>query len=182
MEYFDVVDENGQPTGDTVSRKEAHEKGIAHRTAHVWLVRERAGEIEILLQKRSQDKDAFPGQLDTSSAGHIPQGEEPADSALRELKEELGVLAEKKDLHDIGHFFISYDKVFHGNLFRDREYVYVYYLREERDEEDFTIQKEELDSVVWQKFSEVYEARKKEDPRYCVPLKGLEILKNALDI
>ncbi len=182
MEYFDVVDEYGQPSGEVVSRKEAHEKGIAHRTAHVWLVRERAGEIEVLLQKRSQNKDAFPGQLDTSSAGHIPQGQEPEESALRELKEELGITAEEKDLHYIGHFLISYEKIFHDHLFRDHEYVNIYYLREERDEKDFTIQKEELDSVVWQKFSEVYEARKKEDPRYCVPLKGLEILKNALDI
>ena len=35
MEYFDIVDENGNPTGEIVSRDEAHDKGIRHRTAHV---------------------------------------------------------------------------------------------------------------------------------------------------
>jgi len=39
MEYFDITDDNGIPTGGTVSRSEAHEKGISHRTAHIWIVR-----------------------------------------------------------------------------------------------------------------------------------------------
>lgn len=34
-ELFDVIDENGSATGQTVTRSEAHEKGIMHRTAHV---------------------------------------------------------------------------------------------------------------------------------------------------
>lgn len=93
MEYFDIVDEAGTPTGEIVSRAEAHEQGILHRTAHVWIVRERNGRTEVLLQKRSENKDSFPGMYDTSSAGHIPAGDEPLPSALRELKEELGVTA-----------------------------------------------------------------------------------------
>ena len=36
MEFLDVVDESGNPTGETVSRSDAHRKGIAHRTSHVW--------------------------------------------------------------------------------------------------------------------------------------------------
>lgn len=30
MEFLDVVDESGNPTGETVSRSDAHRKGIAH--------------------------------------------------------------------------------------------------------------------------------------------------------
>ena len=41
MEFFDITDENGTPTGETVSRSEAHDKGISHRTAHIWIVRKR---------------------------------------------------------------------------------------------------------------------------------------------
>lgn len=33
-EIFDIVDENGQPTGETVTRSQAHAEGIRHRTAH----------------------------------------------------------------------------------------------------------------------------------------------------
>ena len=93
MEIFDVVDEEGRPTGETVSRQEAHEKGIRHRTAHIWVIRREPGKggIQILLQKRAMDKDSFPGQYDTSSAGHIHAGDEPRISAVRELQEELGI-------------------------------------------------------------------------------------------
>ena len=52
-ELFDIVDENGNPTGKTVSRSEAHAKGIRHRTAHIWVIRDNEGKKEVLLQKRS---------------------------------------------------------------------------------------------------------------------------------
>ena len=93
MEYLDIVDENGNPTGETVERAYAHRNGVRHRTAHVWIVRECDGRTQILLQKRSMKKESFPGLFDTSSAGHIPSGSDPIESALRELLEELGIEA-----------------------------------------------------------------------------------------
>ena len=83
MEIFDICDENGLPTGRTVERGEAHRAGILHRTAHVWLIREEAGRTQVLLQKRSRNKDSFPGLYDTSSAGHVPAGSEVLPSARR---------------------------------------------------------------------------------------------------
>ena len=73
-EILDIVDENGIPTGQTVDRETAHLKGIPHRTAHVWLLRVKNGKVQILLQKRADNKSAFPGCYDISSAGHIPAG------------------------------------------------------------------------------------------------------------
>ena len=46
-ELFDIVDENGNPTGETVSRSEAHAKGIMHRTAHIWVIRDNEGKKEV---------------------------------------------------------------------------------------------------------------------------------------
>ena len=39
MEYLDIVDENGQPTGETVSRDVAHRDGIRPHREHrfLWL-------------------------------------------------------------------------------------------------------------------------------------------------
>ena len=62
MERLDIVDENGEPTGDTVERSRAHREGIRHRTAHVWLVRIRDGRAQILLQKRSR-MQRFPSGM-----------------------------------------------------------------------------------------------------------------------
>ena len=101
MEYLDIVDEMGNPTGEIVEREYAHRHGIRHRTSHVWLLRKKQ-DVEILLQKRSLNKDSYPGCYDISSAGHIPAGSDFETSALRELKEELGVEATKGELHYIG--------------------------------------------------------------------------------
>lgn len=43
MEYLDIVDEVGNPTGEIVEREYAHRHGIRHRTSHVWLLRKKAG-------------------------------------------------------------------------------------------------------------------------------------------
>ena len=86
MELFDVIDSKGNPAGQIVSREKAHAEGIPHRTAHIWIIRKKEGRVQILLQKRSQNKDSFPGKFDTSSAGHIQAGDEPLESALREQK------------------------------------------------------------------------------------------------
>ena len=53
---------------------------------------------DLLLQKRSKEKDSFPGCYDISSAGHISAGDEPLETALRELEEELGIKAEPEQL------------------------------------------------------------------------------------
>ena len=55
MEYFDIVDEKGNPLGGQVEREIAHRDGIMHRTAHIWVVRRETGEV--LLQKRCLAKD-----------------------------------------------------------------------------------------------------------------------------
>ena len=118
QELFDITDEKGIPTGKIVSREEAHEKGILHRTAHIWIIRKKEASYEVLLQKRSANKDSFPLMYDTSSAGHIQAGDEPLESALRELFEELGIRAKKEELSFVGIFRKQFEKEF-GLLLRN---------------------------------------------------------------
>ena len=47
MEILDICDELGNPTGKTVERKIAHQQGILHRTAHVWILRKKENKIQI---------------------------------------------------------------------------------------------------------------------------------------
>lgn len=114
MELFDIVDENGEPTGVIKERSKVHADGDLHRTSHVWIVKDNLkGGLDILLQKRSQDKDSFPGCYDISSAGHIPAGAGYIDSAIRELKEELGIDAAVEELEERMIRHISYSRVFY---------------------------------------------------------------------
>ena len=181
MEYLDICDEKGLPTGETVSREQAHRDGILHRTAHVWVVRECAGQKQVLMQKRSEEKDSFPGMYDTSSAGHIPAGSEPLPSALRELQEELGIAADKEQLHFAGNFRTQYEKTFRGKLFRDNEVTFVYVYREPVDIASLTLQESEVEEVQWFGLNEVYEEIRVSRARFCVPTGGLNVLIRYLE-
>ena len=181
MEYFDIVDEYGVPTGETVSRETAHREGIRHRTAHVWIVRKTdSGGYLALLQKRSLQKDSFPGMYDTSSAGHIPAGEETLHSALRELKEELGIEATPGQFSYAGMFQIQYEKVFHEHIFRDNEIASVYVYQEPVAIEDLTLQESEVSEVRWFDLNEVWNEIKTDRSRFCVPTDGLRVLREYL--
>ena len=182
MEIFDICDEMGNPTGETVERSTAHREGICHRASHIWIIRRVQGRVQVLLQKRSANKDSFPGQYDTSSAGHIQAGDEPLESAIRELKEELGIDAGKEDFEFIGTFRVNFEKEFHGRLFKDNEVAFVYIYNKEVDEDKLTLQAEEVESVKWFDLEEVYEGKKRHDETFCVPLQSLEMLKNSLGI
>lgn len=180
MEIFDIVDENGIPTGETVDRLTAHENGIRHRTAHMWVIRENEGKTQVLLQKRSRNKDSFPGRFDTSSAGHIRAGDEPIESAIRELDEELGIKASEKDLEFIGTFIVRFDKEFHGKMFKDNEIAFVFICRKNVNKDELRLQEEEVEQVEWFDLDYVYAECKKHNQFFCVPVKGLEVLINYI--
>lgn len=178
-EYLDVVDENGLPTGETVERSVAHREGIPHRTAHLWLLRKHAGRIQVLLQKRAQTK-SFPGFYDISSAGHIPAGQDYLASAVRELKEELGITAEESDLVYCGRMTINWDDVFFGVPYHDRQYTKIFLLWADIDEREFELQKEEVDGILWIDLEECMERVAAGSIKNCIPLEELRIVYAAV--
>ena len=180
MEYLDIVDENGMPTGEIVPREIAHREGIRHRTAHVWVVRKTDVGYDILLQKRSMEKESFPGLYETSSAGHSPAGEEPLPSALRELSEELGIAAEPEELIHVGTFRIQCEKEFHGRLFRDNEVTQVFVYAKPVEIERLTLQASEVDEVRWFDLEEIWAEIHRSRKRICVPTAGLNVLRQYL--
>ena len=180
MELFDIIDENGDPTGQTIERSSAHAEGIPHRTAHIWIIRRRNEKTEILLQKRSRNKDSFPGKFDTSSAGHIQAGDEPMESALRELEEELGIHAESADLQFAGKFPISFAREFHGKIFRDEEIAFVYIYDHPVEIDHLTLQKEEVEEVQWFDLEETYQQCSQHRDKFCVPLGGLQLVRQFI--
>ena len=87
-EYLEIVNENGEIIG-SAQRSEIHgNPSLLHKVVHV-LVFNREGNL--LLQRRSQNKDVAPGKWDTSVGGHVEAGEDLLKSCKREMQEELGI-------------------------------------------------------------------------------------------
>lgn len=85
-ERFDIVNERDEVVGQE-RRSEVHRRGLRHRAVHVLVFNARG---ELFLQKRSSQKDCFPGAWDSSASGHLASGETYDTCAVREVEEELG--------------------------------------------------------------------------------------------
>lgn len=104
-ELIDVLDADGNYTGKSIMKSEAHRKGVFHPSIHVWLYTKKG---EILIQQRAINKDTHPGLWDVSVAGHIGAGEDVTESAIREVEEEIGLEITNEDLNKIGVFKYSH--------------------------------------------------------------------------
>lgn len=89
-EYFDVVTEDGEPTGERKRRADVHRDGDWHRAVHIWVygVGDQGGFL--LMNQRGKHKDTWALALDATVGGHLGAGETVED-AYREVREEIGV-------------------------------------------------------------------------------------------
>ena len=183
-EYLDIVDQHGNPTGEIIDRETAHREGILHRTSHVWVLRKGSGgsdssDTEVLLQKRSQNKDSFPGCYDISSAGHIPAGVDWLPSALRELEEELGINGvSEDDLILCGQRHIVHDDVFHGRPYKDRQISNIYCIWLDLEPAALTLQASEVEEVIWMPLEECIKKVESNDPtfKHAIVLEEIKML------
>lgn len=139
MEYIDIYDENNNPLKNSKEKTQAHEEGDFHRTAHIWIINDNK---ELLLQKRSANKKSHPNCWDISGAGHIRAGENVLDGAIRELREELGVIAKKNDLQFIATIKSTKNP-------KNKEFQYVYLLKCNNKIEDYVFEDNEVSEVKY---------------------------------
>lgn len=184
MEYIDLRREDGSPTGEVKERSLVHRDGDLHGTSHVWLVRYRSDRrsADVLLQKRSKNKDSFPGSYDISSAGHIPSGTDFLESALRELREELGIQAEAEELIYAFTHIGRHEAEFYGKVFRNYEYSRIYLYECGLSEEEMHLQKEEVESVLWMDYRECLEQIRRGDLNHCIFLDEFERLAEEIEV
>jgi len=87
-EQFIVVNEKDEVIGYKSRYECHHDKSLIHRAVDVILLNK---EGKIAMQKRSIQKDLYPGYYCVTASGHVSKGESYEDTADRELKEEMGV-------------------------------------------------------------------------------------------
>lgn len=183
LELFEIVDQGGKSTGIVRERGVAHCCGSPHKTVHTWLARKTAdGGCQLLLQKRSKEKDAWPGCYDISSAGHISVGEEPLTTALRELQEELGITVNANQLLFLGNCLRERKAIFHGRPFHDCEYSTVFLCFLSPEQETFSLQPEEVEDVLWVDVNDFRQLLQNPDLPHCIDDENeLSMLLSALN-
>ena len=169
VEYIDILDEHGIPTGKTKSRVEIHREGDWHRAVHVWILNDRG---EVLIQKRSPTIDLFRDHWDISVAGHVRSGEESRAAAVRELKEELGVSVEPHELELLGTVRSKLDDG--GN--RENQFSDVYVFRHTLDVRAVERQKSEVREIEFVSPEKLGELRHKHLRRFVPRAEEYELM------
>ncbi|MDE1165778.1 MAG: NUDIX hydrolase [Pseudomonas sp.] len=95
------VDEHDSPLG-ALPRAELRERGLIGRGTYILLFNS-AGEL--CVHRRTLSKAIYPGYWDVAAGGMVQAGESFAESAARELEEELGVAGVELTAHE--HFFFD---------------------------------------------------------------------------
>lgn len=140
-ELIDILDDEGNLTGQNCLKSIAHQEGFNHATVHIWFFTVQGN---ILLQQRGAAKKIYPLLWDVSVAGHVNSGENLYDAAIREVKEEIGLNIRKEALIKIGVMksFKSYDS---GVI--DNEFHTVFISKLNEDINNLSAQKEEVEAL-----------------------------------
>ena len=99
-ELWDIIDKNGDETGRVHERGKPLRKGEHHLEVSVWIENDKG---EYLISQRSPGK-LFP-KLWECTGGSAVAGDDSLTTALKEVKEEIGVILEPQNGQLIKHHF-----------------------------------------------------------------------------
>lgn len=139
MERWDLLDEHGAPTGQTMVRGDRLQKGQYHLVVHIWIV-DRAGRL--LIQKRALDLRLMPGMWAVTGGSAIV-GEDGVTAARRELREELGIETRPGELEPI------------GTMRRRNSFCQLWLLRRDVPLHELRLQAEEVAAARWVEVGEL---------------------------
>lgn len=100
-----IVNENNEVL-KAVPRSVMRADGLLHRASYIIIL---DAEGKMLIQKRSMQKDVYPGFFDPTTGGVVVENESYEENAIRELKEELGI--ETAELKSHFDFLFQEEKI-----------------------------------------------------------------------
>ena len=148
-EMFDVLNEWGVYTGEVASRDRCHTEGLWHRAVYGFVIDKNKN---VLLQKRSANKKAWPNMWDVTVGGHVDAGEFGRQALIREAKEELGLdITDDEIKYLVGSTSIDTAKGI------NKHYNECYLILKDVDISEIKLQKEEVSEVRYFSKEEIYE-------------------------
>ncbi len=155
-EIVQIVDSENREIGET-TRKEMRKNNLIHRATYILVFNTKG---ELFVQKRTMTKDVFPGHWDIAAGGVVLAGESYDLSAVREVKEELGI--------DSSALKFRFD--YYYNTEKNKVWGRVYTCI---NEGPFTLQVEEIDEGKFLSLEEIFKLHETSP----VTPDGMEILK-----
>jgi len=137
---------SGKPLGKPVERSFAHREGIPHEGVHLWIYKIIDGEIWILLQKRSRNKDLYPSVFDISVGGHVPFGLNNG-KIQKEASEELSIDVKDEELTDLGYF--RYEEIIPQMDLFHREFQHIWIMNSDIEIDSYSFSDGEVEAVCF---------------------------------
>lgn len=141
-EMIDVCTPEGLLTGRRKSKSAVHRDGDWHISVHIWIL---TPENQLLLQRRADDKENYPGLWDVSVAGHISAGETALEAGVREAAEEIGIDLGNDRFDSVAR--IAEEVVLRDGRYRDNEIHEIFLVRRAIDSAALVLQAEEVAAV-----------------------------------
>lgn len=157
MELIEIVDKDGNATGELIDKEQAHNKNLLHNEVGCLIIN---GKGQVLLQKRSANKKFDPNKW-ALCAGHVDAGESLDDAMKREIKEEIGINIVNGELKSYGAKEVKIKQ-------KNSHITYFYYLVKDLPVEAFKVQQEELSEVKWFDIDEVIKMLINNDERLAL--------------
>jgi isopentenyl-diphosphate delta-isomerase len=141
-EPIDVLDENGDPTGEVLMKSEVHSRSLWHPVVHLWIYN---SDKKFLLQKRAPQKLVWPNKWDVSVAGHMAAGETSEQALIKEAKEELNldIKIEQANLFER----LKAEEPMDGWI--NRIFIYLYTMPADINIGDLSLEADEVSEVRW---------------------------------
>jgi isopentenyl-diphosphate delta-isomerase len=150
-ELIDVLDIEGYKTGKTCLKSIVHKTGLYHATVHIWFYTNKG---KVILQQRAASKIIYPLLWDVSVAGHINATESFKSGAVREIKEEIGLIINENELVKIG-VFNSFQKYDTGII--DNEFHHVFIAKLKVGIDQLICQEEEVEALKLESIERCYD-------------------------
>ena len=134
MELRDILDKYGNKTGKTIERGKPMGQGEYFLIVDVWIMNNKG---EFLISKRVPTTEPEPDKWQPTTGCAIA-GEDSMSAALREVKEELGIMLNQEN-----------GKMLKRYIAWDNAIIDVWFFQQEVNINEVVLQPEETDDVLW---------------------------------
>lgn len=177
-ESLTFYNEQNEPIG-IVNREEGINRGLLLEGVQLWIINPETNQV--LMQRRSKNKQNNPYKIDVSVSAHVDPDETATQAMLREAREEIG-LTDSEYLYNNMQKFAE-NKINLADYGRQGRYIMHFYLAFLNNPlESYTKQDSEVEELFFMDYEEVKRRVRSDDPEMLMPKSDeAEKLFSALD-